>query len=279
LKYEVEDGTIRHDWDEYLMLAMEEVNNVNMRRITYFLCKNEGQWYYPGDLRREMSLDIDDQQLRDELALLHKYDIIEKKRGRYGGVFDRTLKKVLMSNYGDILELPAEDFDAYFRNDSLLDYLQERVKGLELSLAEAEEVRNKLNVLRGEHNNLKGHYYEREVLLTLIRAITDCKGGLTEGISVTDFSYNLSFFLEAGREIDLVLKSTGVVIMAECKNYQPEYLHKITENTVREFADKARRLWKERFSEKELRLAFFSKHGFEEKLKAVLEQLDIYSES
>jgi len=68
---------------------------------------------------------------------LEKYDLVEMSGGRYGGVFDRTLKKVLMKQYGDILELPVKDFDAYFRNDSLLDYLKVRVKlilNLNLSL-------------------------------------------------------------------------------------------------------------------------------------------------
>ncbi|MCP4111679.1 MAG: hypothetical protein GY749_40180 [Desulfobacteraceae bacterium] len=207
LNYEVDDGTIRHDWDEYLMPAMKAVNNINMRRITYFLCKHEGEWYYPRDLKRALSLELDEEKLREELMLLHKYDLIELKGGRYGGVFDRTLKKVLMKHYGDILELPVKDFDAYFRNDSLLDYLQERVRRLELSLAEADVLRQTLLVLRGEHNNLKGHYYEREVLLELIKAIIDGEGGLTEGISVTDFSYTLSFFLEAGRKSTLSWKA------------------------------------------------------------------------
>ena len=184
-----------------------------------------------------------------------------------------------MKQYGDILGLPVKDFDAYFRNDSLLDYLKERVKQLELSLEQAENLRHTLNVLRGDHNNLKGHYYEREVLLSLIKAIIDSDGGLTEGISVTDFSYKLSFFLEAGKEIDIVLEGEQVVIMAECKNYAPEYLYKIDKKMVKEFADKARLLAKERFSQKTLRLGYFSKHGFEKKLKPVLESYKIISGS
>ena len=271
LKYEVEDGTIRHDWDEYLMMAMNAVNSINMRRMTWFLCKHEGEWFYPKDLKQEMSLDIDDQKLRDELAFLYKYDLIERKQGRYGGVFDRTLKKVLMTNYGDILDLPVKDFDAFFRNDSLLDYLKERIKRLELNLEEADIFRHKLKVLQGDHNNLKGHYYEREVLLSLIKSIIDSEGGLTEGILVTDFSYQLSFFLEAGKEIDIVLEGENTVIMAECKNYAPEYIYKITKKMVEEFIDKARRLAKERFQHKKLRLGYFSKHGFEKKLTSVFD--------
>jgi len=68
------------------------------------------------------------------------------------------------------------------------------------------------------------------------------------------------------------------VIMAECKNYLPRYLNKITEKTVDKFAEKSGRLHKERFPEKELRLAFFSKHGFESKLDLYLEKKGIETE-
>jgi hypothetical protein len=48
---------------------------------------------------------------------------------------------------------------------------------------------------------------------------------LTEGITVTDFSYKLRFFLETGKEVDIVLEGGDVVIMAECKNYAPENIY------------------------------------------------------
>ncbi len=135
LDYEVREGAIKNDWFEYLVLAMDEVNDINMRRMTYFLCKNEGTLYYPSELKEAMGLDIDELKLRKELDLLYKYDIIEQHGGQYGGVFDRTLKKVLMVNYADLFNLPLAEFNAYFKNDSMLDYLKERAELLNLSLA------------------------------------------------------------------------------------------------------------------------------------------------
>jgi hypothetical protein len=275
LEFEAGQGSIRKDWNEYLFLAMKAVNHVNMRRMTWFLCRHEGQWYYPRDIKNALLLELDDNKLREDLELLHKYDLIEQKDGRYGGVFDRTLKKVLMKQYGDILDMPEKDFDAYFRNDSLLDYLKERIRQLELGLEDADILRNKLKVLQGDHNNLKGHYYERVILLRLIKSIINKKSGLTEGISVTDFSYTLSSFLESGNEIDIVLEGKEVVLMIECKNYDPEYIHKITKKMVKEFVEKARRLAKERFQNKKLRLAYFSKHGVEDKMKSVFDRYGI----
>jgi hypothetical protein len=272
LEFEVDKGNIKKDWDEYLNMAMNTVNDINMRRMTYFLCRHEGEWFYPMELKQALSLELDDHKLREELSLLHKYDLIEMSGGRYGGVFDRTLKKVLMKQYGDILELPKKDFDAYFRNDSLLDYLKERIRQLELSLEDADILRNKLKVLQGLHNNLKGHDYERVVLLELIKSIINGTGGLTEGISITDFSYKHCSFLESGHEIDIVLEGGDVVIMAECKNYASDYIHKITKKMVEAFAKKARQLAKERFQHKKLRLAYFSKYGIEDKIKPVFDR-------
>jgi hypothetical protein len=150
---------------------------------------------------------------------------------------------------------------------------------LKLSLEDADILRQKLKKLQGDHNNLKGHYYERVILLGLIKSIIDNNGGLTEGISVTDFSYQLCSFLQSGHEIDIVLEGKEVVIMAECKNYAPEYIHNITKKIVETFAEKARRLAKERFQHKKLRLVYFSKNGFEEKMKPVFDRHGIYFDS
>jgi hypothetical protein len=276
LEFEVSiDGAIKADWDEYLDLAMEKLNHVNMRRITYFLCRNEGSWYYASQIKQEMSLEMDERQLRKELDLLYKYDIISMDSGRYGGIFDRTLKKVLMKNFGELFDLPMDEFDAYFKNDNMLDYLKERAGQLELSLAEARELRHKLNVLQGQHNRLKGHYYEREELLRLIKGIIDGDGGLVEGISVTGFSYTLNYHLTTQEEIDIVLEGEAVVVMAECKNYLPDNLDNITTQMVDEFISKARRLHQAQFGDKGLRLAFFSKHGFEKKLADYIRQQGI----
>lgn len=268
-------GNIKKDWDEYLLLAMDAVNDVNMRRITYFLCQHEGEWFSPSAITNALSLAIDEASLRQELDLLYKYDIIEMYRGRYGGVFDRTLKKVLMTNYADLLEIPVESFETYFKNDNLLDYLQERIDQLELSLEEADTVRQTLEALRGEHNDLKGAYYEREALLDLLRRIMQGEGGIVTGMDITTCRFVLNYHLESGEEIDLVLDDDQRVVMVECKNYAPKYLYKITPQMVDDFEAKARRLHHARYADKALRLGFFSKYGLEPSLERYLSARDI----
>lgn len=268
-------GGIKRDWDEYLALAMDAVNDINMRRITYFLCKHEGEWYYPLDLKSAMKLEIEEAPLRKELELLFKYDIVEMNRGRYGGVFDRTLKKVLMSNYADILELPVDEFDSYFRSDSLLDYLKERVQQLELSLADMREVKQKLRVLQNTHNTTKGHHYEVETLLRLLKGIIQGGSGLLEGVRIETVRDHLNYHLESGEELDILLEDEQAVVMVECKNYIPENLDKITPKMVDDFVEKATRLHVSRFADQQLRLAFFSKYGFEQKMETYLTERGI----
>jgi hypothetical protein len=183
-----------------------------------------------------------------------------------------------MTVNADLYGLPVDEFDSYFKNDNMLDHLKDRAEQLELGLADAEELRKKLEKLQGRHNNLKGRYYELEVLLKLIRHIIAGKGGITEGIGVTAFTWVIGYHLPDGAEIDVVLEGGHCVIMAQCKNYQPRYLNKITEKTADEFAEKARRLHKDRFPGKELRLAFFSKHGFESRLEAYLAEKGIVAD-
>ncbi len=257
---------------------MNGVNSVNLRKITYFLCRHEGEWYYPSQLRRAMPLDMDEEELRGELRLLHKYDLIEDEGGRYGGVFDRTLRKVLMTVNADLYGLPVDEFDSYLRNDNMLDHLGDCSEQLELDLAEAEKLREKLEVLRGAHNNLKGRYYEQEVLLRLVRHIISGRGGIVRGIGVTAFVPTIGYHLPTGEEIDVVLEGGESVIMVQCKNYLPRYLNKITRKTVDEFMEKAVRLHEDRFPDKELRLAFFSKHGFERRLEPYLKERGIVTE-
>jgi hypothetical protein len=73
---------------------MDNYNDENMRLITYYLCKNESKYYFPGQLKEELGLDIEDKKLRRELDILNKYDLIEKKGGQYGGVFDRDPNRI-----------------------------------------------------------------------------------------------------------------------------------------------------------------------------------------
>ena len=246
---------------------MDAVNDINMRRITYFLCQHEGEWFSPENIREALSLKLDERRLRQELDLLYKYDIVEMHRGRFGGVFDRTLKKVLMINYADLLDIPAEKFDSYFKNDNMLDYVQELTEQLDLSLAERRDLKQKFDVLQRQHNNLKGDVYEQEVLLDLLKGIMKDEGGLVEGMEITAVQFTLKYHLETGEEIDVVLEGQQAVVMVECKHYAPENIDRLTREMVDDFTDKARRLHQSRFAGKDVRLGFFSKYGMEPPLE------------
>lgn len=275
LNFEVSTGIIRKDWYEYLALAMHDYNSLNMKRMVYFLCKNEGVFYYPGQIKAEMNLDISDEQLRDELYLLHKYDIIELKEGAYGGVFDRTLKKVLMVNFRDVLELPMEQFKAYFKVDNQLDYFIEKIKHLELSLEQSWEWKDKLQVLRGAHNNLKGHHYEQEILIRLLSDLINHKGDLTADMEIKEAKFKLNYHLETGEELDFILWDPQIMIAGECKHYQGKQIASINQAMVDHFLTKIAML-QEKFPHHQLRPAFFSLEGFIPKMETYLREKRVY---
>ena len=74
------------------------------------------------------------------------------------------------------------------------------------------------------------------------------------------------------------LTTKGCRYHGRVQELPPRYLGRITEKTVDEFTDKAARLHKDRFAEKELRMAFFSRHGFEKKLIPYLRKKGVATE-
>lgn len=85
---------------------------------------------------------------------------------------------------------------------------------------------------------------------------------LVSGFHITDFTFMLNYHLPTGTEVDVVLVGASAGIIAECKSRaEPDPL---TPAMLDEFMDQARQLHHERYPDKELRCAFFSKHGVEE---------------
>lgn len=195
LQFEVTKGTIRNDWFEYLYPAIKRYNDANLKKIIFFLCKNEGKMYYPKDIKEALGLKISEETLRQELQVLNKYDLIEKNGAAYGGVFDRTLKTVFMAEYGDLLSLPHDDFNSYFSTENRLDYIDHYLKRNKLAIEETEQLKKLVHQLRGENNHLKGHHYEYKVCVELISDMIKRESGiavhspLTENLSLINLFF------------------------------------------------------------------------------------------
>ncbi len=59
----------------------------------------------------------------------------------------------------------------------------------------------------GEHNTLKGAYFEREVLLVLLKRIIDGEGGLVERMNISSCRFLLNYHLETGEEVEDKIKA------------------------------------------------------------------------
>lgn len=271
LYYEVKRGKIKADWYEYLSLAMDRYNDQNMKLMTYYLCKNEGEYYYPYQLKERLSLDLDEEQIWRELDILYKYDLIDIDRERYGGIFDRTLKHVLMVNFGHVFNLPVEEFLEYFKGENQLTYLQEKIKELELSLEEEQELKGKIKKIEGLLNHEKGKRYEMTVLIKLVRYIINKKGGIVDGIAGTDFEFYLNYCLKTGEDIDIVIEGSDIIIAVECKNYSEENIRKINKKLIDKFIVNYKKL-AEGYPDKEIRPLYLSKNGFTDSIKKYLKE-------
>jgi hypothetical protein len=174
-----------------------------------------------------------------------------------------------MVNFGHIFNLPVEEFLEYFKGENQLTYLEERIKELELSLEDEQELKEKLKKIKGSLNHEKGKRYEMTVLIKLIRYIINKKGGIVEGITGTDFEFYLNYSLKTGEDIDIVIEGSDIVIAVECKNYSEENIRKINKKLIDKFIVDCKKL-AEDYPDKELRRLYMSKNGFTDSIEKYL---------
>jgi len=271
MKYEATTGSIKRDWFEYLDMAISRYNDVNLKRVLFFLCKNEGVFYYASEIIKELQLDIDEFKLKSELDVLNKYDLIEKEGDHYGGVFDRTLKKVLMVAYSQVFSLPKDEFNTYFKANNMLDYLKDKIDNLKIENIKLYDVKDKLDILKKHHNNLKGNYYEMQVLLKLLKDVINRTNPLVEEMDIEKVEYYIKYHTINGKEFDVFMRTNDNIVVAECKNYEERYINKINSSLIDEFLQKVKGL-QEEFPMCKIKTAYYSNNGFTESAKAYLDE-------
>jgi len=137
------DGKIRGTWLEYLRSAFPRINEKYAKDIVLYLSKNLDRSISRPELKKEMGLEIPDQELDNKLRALLYSDIIEMDYANiYYGVQDNIFGKIFRSEYG-------LDIDS-FKPEAL----RNEYKQLFASL------HKKYKSLRGKHNHYKGMYAE-----------------------------------------------------------------------------------------------------------------------
>ncbi len=115
-------GIIKSAWMEYVKTAWTRINGRAARRIVLYLCHHRDRQVTRKELRENLALDMDDQELETKLDSLVKSDIIEQGASnfRYQGVQDNIFDKVFRGVYAEEIESfdsgdVSEDYRRMFR--------------------------------------------------------------------------------------------------------------------------------------------------------------------
>ena len=110
-------GEITKMWGDYILSAIERVNDVNAKKIILFLAKNDDQEYTRKELLENLNLDISDHELEKRMTKLVKSDIIAQGSSnfRFRGLGDPIFELVFRRIYEEeINEVDSSTLTAEF---------------------------------------------------------------------------------------------------------------------------------------------------------------------
>jgi predicted AAA+ superfamily ATPase len=150
-------GRIRAGWEEYLDAALEQINQINAKKIVLFLAKHYEREWTRQEIKEHCGLlNMNDQELERKLQALVAGDLIAQGRTSvdYQGLGDPTFDKVFRLKYEKEIEqtsfeITQRDMIAQFEQANL-----ELKAQLAAKTAEASKLRGELNQKQGEIGEL-----------------------------------------------------------------------------------------------------------------------------
>ncbi len=118
VNYEISDDTAEMflTWGEYLNKILDQVNNRNAKNLLLYLNKHSDSYWTPQQLKKELSLDLEVNDIQNELVILSKIDVIERGTSfiQFRGLQDGTLNLVLRNCFEEEIEGYVPDFPKEF---------------------------------------------------------------------------------------------------------------------------------------------------------------------
>ncbi|MCP3945108.1 MAG: hypothetical protein GY710_27020 [Desulfobacteraceae bacterium] len=249
--YEITDrrSYLSKTWNEYIQLTLHKINDKYAKSMLLHLSKHSDRYWTHKDIKRELQIDLDLDEIHKKLLLLVEADVIEwgKSDIQFRGLQDGTLNLILRSRFEEEIKGFAPD---------LKQEAHEKIRKLEKE--------NKS--LRGMLNNLSGQFAEYQ-LATAFRtkkrfALSEYFSGVRDNarLNITSVKQRVLIQRENGKnmELDIVAESgCGRVVVVEVKKWKT----KIGKNIVEDFVEKAD-LYSEQFHDKIILPAFLSLGGF-----------------
>jgi len=117
--YEITDrnSEMSKTWAEYLRLTFRRVNGTPTKKLMLFLNKHDHKDWMPEELKRELNLDLSEDEIYDRLILLEATDVIKRVESdiEFRGMEDGTLRLVLRHRFEKEIDGLKPDFKTEFQ--------------------------------------------------------------------------------------------------------------------------------------------------------------------
>ncbi len=263
-EYEITDRRSRmsRTWNEYIQLTLEKISDRHAKHMLLHLSRYSDRYWTHRELRDELGIDLDLDEIKRKLILLVEADVIEWGSSdiQFRGLRDGTLNLILRNRFEEEIKGFAPDLrqEAY-----------EQIR----------ELRNEKNRLQGMLNNLSGQVAEYQLAAAFRSkkrfALSDFFAGVrdTARLNVTGVRQRVPLQRENGKnmELDVVAESDcGRVAVVEVKKRK----RRTGRNPVEDFAEKLE-VYAEDFPDKKVLPAFLSLGGFTEEAMQLCEKSGI----
>ncbi|MHC4925275.1 MAG: hypothetical protein ACYTG4_14560, partial [Planctomycetota bacterium] len=203
-------GAVARMWNEYLLAAFPRINGATARSIVLYLARHEPEERTRKQIRKDLKIDLPDDELEVKLHQLVKADILAdgSTNYRYRGLGDRIFAMVFRRIYGEEIE------------DLKIEEIEDEFKG-------------ELAKTRRQAARYKGSLAEYKVCYLLLMAslrgatLADVvKEGAPEGIALGPFKSLRKAHVDLGQEVYVEIDvhavnedPDGVDLMVEVKNW------------------------------------------------------------
>jgi len=236
-------------WGEYIHHTVNEVNDQNAKNILLFLSKHNEKYFTPEDLKRELTLNLEVNEIHKQLIVLKEADLINKgvSNIKFKGLEDGTLNLILRKSY----EEEIDGFEPNFKQE-FADKIAELKK-------EKKHLQGKLNYLSGKMaENILAAALRNKKRFKLSTFFQNVKDNTV--LNIQKVKERVQIQREDGKnmELDIVAQSScGRVVLVEVKKTQT----KTGLNKLEDFQEKVE-VYKTTFPDAIVLAAYLSLGGF-----------------
>ncbi|WP_069471988.1 hypothetical protein [Candidatus Marithrix sp. Canyon 246] len=236
-------------WGEYIHHTVNEVNDKNAKNILLFLSKHNEKYFTPEDLKRELTLNLEVNEIHKQLIVLKEADLINRgvSNIKYKGLEDGTLNLILRKSYEEEIDGFEPDFKQEF---------YDKITALK---KENKQLQGKLNYFSGKMaENLLATALRNKKRFSLSKFFQNVKDNTALNIQKVKERVHIQREDGKNMELDIVAESScGRVVLVEVKKTKT----KIGLNQLEDFQEKVE-VYKTLFPDAIVLAAYLSLGGF-----------------